>query len=1337
MNISNLILQLFGGALTGYITNNLAIKMLFKSYGPFGGVIVKTREEFVENISQLVERDIINENTLADSLSHPDIKTLINNMVEHFFNESLQNNTENTIITEIPEINNTSTNFINHFENNIEDYMLKGSGILLPQIKLNQIITNKQYDYISQQFTKQFLNILNSSKELRDNFESLLSDLSNKEIDSFLSPELIEILSKNIKNVLQEIEDNPEYIYKSLNNLNRNLGADLNINTVNKELINIVQNKTLKEYHIDEDYLNNVINNIVKNIKSPNGQEVIFSIYENIRGSLIEDIDSIGDFIDTNQKNELNATLDKKITGTMDNLKSWLLNKQSRIDDNLNGIIDNILEEESKKSPWKSAIKKSAYDYYRKNSSTSPTEILTDSLENIKNNKSLNGRIEDYLYQQLENVDLENVLSQLTITDRQNKQNSASDSIKNESSSTHNHQNNVSNDTIEYLNIYLSNINGPELKEIAEKSINEFIDLDNLNIDFLLKILNKNENIRDYLVDLLLTNIDKEINNLVDTKLDKFIDSQQNNLYYDKIKNTLKDNQDDLQKLVKSNLYKNNAKKTLSQLIDPQLKEQTTLYLKNNTISSHIESEIQEIKNYKINDLLTVLSNRKNFNEKVSENLIYQINNNLPILLKGNISAAIKNNLESVADDDIKNIVEDFVGKELKPITYFGAFLGLCSASLLYLLQLNTTLVPTFQLPVSMLVYGFIGYITNVIAIKMVFRPYDEKKLLGLAVPFTPGVVSKEKNRFAKSVGNFIDEELLNYNTVKNTIQNKKIVIKDIFTKSLVTNNYQLPRKLLVQNTNGIIDIIFNDLEKNRSKLIEYIIGGVRNPSFSENNQEIYDSLSNTITKKTEQYIVQSLPLLSSASLKWLKGKESLSAIIPEDAKRNINIAIEKIIEEKLNSFTKLLIDSQGDKLETVLISFSSKIYEGIKDKTLGDLPEETREILSNILYNLLEKIVISRNDIIKRKINKSIDNYSRVFIDNIPKLLFENKGELKENIISQAEKKMGFWSAAGKLVDFDDTLDEFADVFIEEGLIEILNLFLEDELDDTIKELQFEEKEVTLIIQGLFNNQSYKKFLLKNIDELIKELSHISISDIFSLFEIESPEKLITIFSEEISLIKNSLSKKLSNNKEEVLQITNKAIHGVLEHYFYKIDINKLLNNIDVNIMANSLELLYKQLNTNNSLSTLICTLIKEIITVNSSENHLININYLNKDLNILFKSTITNPMIRADLKKLLNKIYVDLIEQIHEIIDKKTADYLIDILITSLLDTLEEGLPELIEKINIKDITITEIDNMEAKEIEQLFYSFAGNYFGKLENYGWLGGIVGLFSELIKNTI
>lgn len=64
------------GAVTGYLTNNLALKMIFKKYGPFGGVVIKTRDEFIKSISQLVERDIINHDTLKEEFSKAEFKKI-------------------------------------------------------------------------------------------------------------------------------------------------------------------------------------------------------------------------------------------------------------------------------------------------------------------------------------------------------------------------------------------------------------------------------------------------------------------------------------------------------------------------------------------------------------------------------------------------------------------------------------------------------------------------------------------------------------------------------------------------------------------------------------------------------------------------------------------------------------------------------------------------------------------------------------------------------------------------------------------------------------------------------------------------------------------------------------------------------------------------------------------------------------------------------------------------------------------------------------------------------------------------------------------------------------
>ena len=46
-----------------------------------------------------------------------------------------------------------------------------------------------------------------------------------------------------------------------------------------------------------------------------------------------------------------------------------------------------------------------------------------------------------------------------------------------------------------------------------------------------------------------------------------------------------------------------------------------------------------------------------------------------------------------------------------------------------------------------------IGYFTNYIAVKMLFRPLKPVKIGGRTLPFTPGIIPKGKPRLAKALG--------------------------------------------------------------------------------------------------------------------------------------------------------------------------------------------------------------------------------------------------------------------------------------------------------------------------------------------------------------------------------------------------------------------------------------------------------------------------------------------------------------------------------------------------------------------------------------------------------
>jgi uncharacterized membrane protein YheB (UPF0754 family) len=55
---------------------------------------------------------------------------------------------------------------------------------------------------------------------------------------------------------------------------------------------------------------------------------------------------------------------------------------------------------------------------------------------------------------------------------------------------------------------------------------------------------------------------------------------------------------------------------------------------------------------------------------------------------------------------------------------------------------------------------ALIGFVTNVIAIRMLFRPLREVRVFGIRLPFTPGVLPRQRKKLADSIGAMAEREL-------------------------------------------------------------------------------------------------------------------------------------------------------------------------------------------------------------------------------------------------------------------------------------------------------------------------------------------------------------------------------------------------------------------------------------------------------------------------------------------------------------------------------------------------------------------------------------------------
>lgn len=65
---------------------------------------------------------------------------------------------------------------------------------------------------------------------------------------------------------------------------------------------------------------------------------------------------------------------------------------------------------------------------------------------------------------------------------------------------------------------------------------------------------------------------------------------------------------------------------------------------------------------------------------------------------------------------------------------------------------------------------GLIGYLTNALAIRMLFRPLTRKYLFGIPLPLTPGIIPRRRGELARSVARMVSRSLLSPDAVRNRL---------------------------------------------------------------------------------------------------------------------------------------------------------------------------------------------------------------------------------------------------------------------------------------------------------------------------------------------------------------------------------------------------------------------------------------------------------------------------------------------------------------------------------------------------------------------------------------
>lgn len=394
---------------------------------------------------------------------------------------------------------------------------------------------------------------------------------------------------------------------------------------------------------------------------------------------------------------------------------------------------------------------------------------------------------------------------------------------------------------------------------------------------------------------------------------------------------------------------------------------------------------------------------------------------------------------------------------------------------------------------VSILIGAVIGYITNWLAIKMLFKPHTEKRIGRFKLPFTPGLIPKERDRIAKSVGDTVGRHLVTGENMMEAMESQEMknYLHDIFIKK-------------VENA--------RKSNKNIKRL-----GG-------ELLDEKYENFTYGIKKSANTYLINKI------------SSEDMIDKISEE----IQLLLKNMLRvSPLEVFSKLPIK---DILDKALKSESLKSDIGnLLDYGIGSLEQEGKTLNDVLPKGFFEGIEVytynERNEIsfYLRRLLRQEEAANRI------------KDIIEKNVISNMNPLVSmFMSTESLYAKFTTIVDDYLNK--EENKQEIAAI-----IGNMIK--GFGNKEISSIVQGmpqLAKDEMIKDLQKKIVDFLDKEEFSDKIINFISykLEEFDTIDELLKLFNADYELVLSlelkSVIKSLVNSeslKEKVQQIVNESV--------------------------------------------------------------------------------------------------------------------------------------------------------------------------------------------------
>jgi len=741
---------------------------------------------------------------------------------------------------------------------------------------------------------------------------------------------------------------------------------------------------------------------------------------------------------------------------------------------------------------------------------------------------------------------------------------------------------------------------------------------------------------------------------------------------------------------------------------------------------------------------------------------------NTDIMLSGSIKAVVSDNLNKLNDDELVDLANDFIGRQLKPIMYFGGVLG-ASAGLILAAFQNKPLAPSEINIANMVVYAFVGYITNVAAINMIFRPYKENRLLA-KIPFfrnfALGYIVKNQKTFADSTANFIDSSLLSRKSINELFEKHAGNIKSSFMTRIAKNDFGILTSLLEKNKGSVVKGIYSYL-KNKIIVSSKKIGGYIFNVLDRVN--LSSVINENMLKNISSFFSEKLHGKSTddAIFAAIHSEKSLSGIFDGSGVKNATTSRATGLFIKAET---LLSTKNG--LDTLLLKHEDK-YRQMTDKTVDAFMNGKIESFSLYIASKINSL-ISQEELRHKAIAK-VSGLSDKFIDrnktfgelfdgrfklyadsklpeafdklssSLVKGISESKGRITLMVQSEIKKNLGFIEKGMyAMMGGDEIIDELLTkiIFVK------LPAFVGDKRYELQKEAErlIEEKLYTAKVEALYtgmnklqinelldnymtpeNSSKIENKITLHFKELFSKLGSRKLRDILILANLHEPRIILSTYGNELTAFSKELSSELSDNRQQIIAKITELSDCLIDE-FMKSEFKDIFIEItyeDVNLAKNKTAAILDKNGLDKQIYSALDSVRAELnLTAGSligmeefilaSENYLI--------------SLLEDMEFESAVKTRLEAAISEASSANFNFIDTGTKTYIINIFADACINSLKRNLDKILKAVEFDEIAREEIEKMEPRKIHEMFNSFGEKYFRRLMLYGFGGFIFGI---------